>query len=1252
MSVERLYPDLHFLREEYLLIQAWKKASNFIRSHSWYADTLELDRTTINLPTFLEDLSEGLREIGSYRRSALRIVPAPKNHPWRVDPKSKRWEPVPLPRKRENIGRSPIKLRPLAHISMRDQVVATAAMLCLADLVELLQGDPRSSIKEESDRAKILSYGNRLFCGDDGFHRWGSAKLYRAYSQDYRKFLTRPEVAAEQAISGKTSTQKVVIVQSDLKQFYDRVSPKLLADKVRRLPCVESARPFLDFVGGLFNWEWAPQDRAEAARYAKQSGLESFEQIALPQGLVASGFFSNVVMLDFDRGIRNQWNQEIAAGMVLKDYCRYVDDMRIVLLVNENENLATIEKKVVVWLQTALNKSAPGLLVADGEKTVASEFEGDNRPLVRQSRRMERIQAAISGGFDVGGGEEILDAIEGLVRGQARFTSKRLAEDGGWEMSPVPDVRDETVARFAAARYRRTYRSLRPMLLNREESQRRVEEDEEKQNGNPRPPRSKEDLDDDTRTFALGLVEQWVNDPSNVRLLRIGLDLWPDAVLLDRILELIKPFTERSNRRGAARRVALYGLAELFRAGATETGIVDNPDEQLPSEIDLEKYRERLDREARHLLSKDAAILPWYLKQQVMLYLATRTAPIDRLPRGNDVRNYHRLIRFIRRENRDLSIAEFATNAVLAERCFPVDESVIPAELTPARIEAIAKRDPAFADELLATNNILQKAVSPRLRDDLGLESSAEKEDVATLASYVRKFGVSAPLREEPNMLRFASRFLSCLQNTEPFRPISPSDVFILPDFLTGNASANNPVQILGSRVSAENSLYALPKWCEQEECWRFQLGYLLRFILVAEADFTVTRTNSFGPNRRPAYRQARTHFYQRSYGFFNGHAAFGDDWLPVSDWLENFLFRLLAWPGCVGETAQRFALHQGVDEIEKRIAVLEKLQGERRSGPFLTFEARPPINEKSDRPLRIAVVQTVIPGDEDLETAFRSGDHTYSEQIRRRRHRNHLASALNAVASCLNLRDTHRDRGGRLDLLILPELAVHPNDVQLHLRPFAMQYRCVILAGLTYQALRGDSRYVNSALWIVPTWHPARGLQIITRRQCKKHLAPAEKALDPNEQIIRGYRPCQWLIGYQWRRNRPPLWLTASVCYDATDLQLAADLRDLSDVFVIPALNRDVATFDNMALALHYHMYQKVIVANNGGYGGSNSYWPKRDAWVRQIFHVHGQPQAAISFIELDHAELEALQNRKLPQAAGDTNSPGDWKPLPAGMR
>ena len=107
----------------------------------------------------------------------------------------------------------------------------------------------------------------------------------------------------------------------------------------------------------------------------------------------------------------------------------------------------------------------------------------------------------------------------------------------------------------------------------------------------------------------------------------------------------------------------------------------------------------------------------------------------------------------------------------------------------------------------------------------------------------------------------------------------------------------------------------------------------------------------------------------------------------------------------------------------------------------------------------------------------------------------------------------------------------------------------------------------------------------------------------------------------------------------------MAADLKDVSDVLAIPALNKDVKTFDQMALALHYHMFQLVVVANSGQYGGSNAYWPMKDAHVRQVFHTHGQPQASISFLEID--DIGAfLERHDVSGANAD-----DWKHPPAGL-
>jgi hypothetical protein len=253
-----------------------------------------------------------------------------------------------------------------------------------------------------------------------------------------------------------------------------------------------------------------------------------------------------------------------------------------------------------------------------------------------------------------------------------------------------------------------------------------------------------------------------------------------------------------------------------------------------------------------------------------------------------------------------------------------------------------------------------------------------------------------------------------------------------------------------------------------------------------------------------------------------------------------------------------------------------------------------------------------------------------------------------------LVLRETHRGSNGRLDLLILPELSVHPRDIETHLVPFARAHKAIVLAGLTYEELFSGQPSVNSAIWLIPVLSPERGLQILRRRQGKYHLSPEEQEMNSPVRRLQGFRPCQWIVGYEWdltQMNRL-LRLTASICYDATDIRLAADLRDQSDIFIIPALNRDVNTFDQMALAPHYHMYQMVIVTNNGSFGGSNAYAPYREPYIRQIFHLHGQPQASIAFLEIDDIDTFLRRGTDSHGVPPASDSSIGWKYPPAGKR
>jgi len=1238
MIPEVLEPKFELLREEFVLVQAWKKTVSYIRAHNWFADTLELDREAVNLPEFLAGISDILSTPDAWTTTPLRIVPAPKSQRWAVT--SGKWNSVKSDTEK--------RIRPLAHVALKDQVMATALVLCLANRVETLQGDPRVSILSEDDRRLILSYGNRLFCdlvGEELHHRWGSTKLYRAYYQDYRQFLARSDAVVDSI--GDQEDSSLIMVHSDLAQFFDRVDPELLSRKINALRRPTDDNRFFDAATAILGWQWHERDAEEVSRYARAAGLEQFSSVALPQGLVASGFLANIVLLDFDQVLKNLISTEILPGVVLHDVCRYVDDLRLVVSTEQISDLFNFQKEIADRLQDLLDDNVTGLKISD-EKTIAAHVRGDIRPLVRQSRRMDRIQHAVSGGFDAIGGQDILDAVQGLVRSQARYSSERVSRDS-WLLAPVADVRDDTVARFAAARFRTTFRSLRPLLEDRPNVLEPGIDGFEDDLSTPGISLTKSELDDEAMAYALGLIENWVENPSNVRLLRIGLDLWPDAEVLKQVLMILHQHIDKGGRRKAKRRIAWYCLGEIFRAGATETGFVKD-NESLPDAIDLDAYHGVLLDEAESLSVSHWPTLPWYLQQQILLFLAVHgpdRAPLVRRGRKLETKLYRDLIFFLRGEPKAMSDREYATLAILARRSFldePRAVSLISDNITINRLRLIAQRDPSFALEILEVRPEFSEALPPRIRHDLCLSPMTVPEGWQSLAQQTVASG--EVLRNEPTLLRFAAAFLDIISKDNTPEVITPCDILLkVPVEEVTSTATSRDVTIIPPRVSPTGSMYEAPGWCPPKDIWRFQLGYILRFVLTKQADFTRRVRPLHWREGEATYRAPENHWFHRIYGLYSGHSAFGDDWLPISDWTEQLLFALLSWPGCRRSQFWTW-VSEGIAEthnhIDIRISQLDKLQGPASGALMIPLTAPWPMESTGVRPLRACILQTVIPNADCYK--FNDDDLTLGAKVTRRCHRNHLSAALAAVEKMLDLRETHRGSAGRLDLLILPELAVNPEDVESHLVPFVRAHRAIVIAGLTYEQLFENEPLINSALWLIPIYSQQQGFQVLIRRQGKCHLAPEEESRNQPHQRLQGFRPCQWIVNYQWDGQHPdenPLHMTASICYDATDINLAADLRDRSDVFIVPACNKDVRTFDQMALALHYHMFQLVIVANSGHFGGSNAYAPFSSATERQIFHVHGQPQASIAFLEIEDIK------EFLDRGQGQTK----WKHPPAGV-
>ena len=213
----------------------------------------------------------------------------------------------------------------------------------------------------------MVSYGHRLLCDNDEGEmrfRWGNSVVYRRYFQDYQHFVSRPEEIVREVFSESTDW---AIIQADLSQFYDRVRPSTLNQKVQTLFRSTADAALLEKFSTFFAWSWHPTNLKEALNYAVngETPISDFDSIALPQGLVASGFFANAVLIDFDESVSrdfDQWFDDRSWQLV--DFCRYVDDMRIVVRLGDNLISASdqeIRERVLGLLTRLLEQHAPGM---------------------------------------------------------------------------------------------------------------------------------------------------------------------------------------------------------------------------------------------------------------------------------------------------------------------------------------------------------------------------------------------------------------------------------------------------------------------------------------------------------------------------------------------------------------------------------------------------------------------------------------------------------------------------------------------------------------------------------------------------------------------------------------------------------------------------------------------------------------------------------------------------------------------------
>ena len=1313
---QHLPPKGEKLADVVVLAQAWKKSHTFIRRHNWYADVLELDVSTIDLEDRLVQWAHEVSQVG-FRPQELLLVPAPKNARWefRPTPTIKSFDDIlnldlnslgseptfddwtPLSPVQSGTAASsatdttsPQKLRPLAHLSIRDQTLATAVMMCLAEAVETAQGDTTGTDVLAMRAQGVVSYGNRLHCTWDAMpsanprakFSWGNSRTYRQYFQDYRTFLARPRRVCAELAPQLAARRELFVVSLDIKSFFDNVDREALLSELRglesahreayRLPDRLTADElFWQRAASVFGWKWRDDDQC----HAELVNGDSQGQLALglPQGMVASGFLANAYLVQFDRKLHQVAAQgkDIHAGIKLLDYCRYVDDMRLVVeapsgpggfgqgaVLAQVKDFISKELKAHcqhIGAQTTLDLS-PYKCTVTSYRAISAQSH--------MSALMEMLNAELSGTFDLESLTQAAGGLDGLlwmseeIEGTDEPRPSRLTL--ATVAVPNTDVRDDTVKRFVATRLAQLMRHRLAMT----DTDSRADSDEAL---SERVTQGMV-LAHEFESTARRLIKCWAENPALVLLLRCGLDLFPHPRLLAPVVEAlcVKLFSAPANLNANQSRevkVVEYVLADLLRAGAVETGFRDA--EEYPETVDIPGYREDLSALARRVLLEHPTS-PWYLRQQARLFLASiddvslasssekdallepyillqraamyepawgtklkEIVPLalvvqqlhpnarrfgawltDELRQSNDEKSEANVVRTVSLHRPDLIVA------ALNGRRTPTWRRFVPHGL----LEASRRTG------TLRRTNGAAKAVRPlqHLMNESDNLFAQENGVLMLAAALLRHPGIETHLSEG---LSASGIELNC-EDWSRLHAMPDSDSFL-------SIHRLQPVE-------SSNPLYANPPWVKKERAWLYGLGRILRAALTGEFDFTSRRflaTEDVGK-----YTGLRSTWFKRRFGLLNSGRGLHDEPAPLSPWLSGLLSTLLQWPG-VDFRANDAAAAGDVQTagellalVEKRIAVQRTLFGSRSKTPMYVV----PVDDDAplvDRRLRVAIVQPMRPRLDE----FDAKDPLHWTPGVLAEHRRHLAEVCRLTYQKLKTwasagpagRGCSEDGGPIVDVVLFPELAVHPEHVHL-LRRLSDKLKATIFTGLTFVHSGKAGGTVNQGLWLIRTESPGHGRSFQYVWQGKRHPMKLEDKMG-----IKGYRPHVTLVelpvGAKTRTR-----IAAAICFDATDLDLIADLRDRSDMFLVAALNQDVQTFDNMIAALHFHMYQPVALANSGEFGGSTAQapLPKHE---RLIAHTHGNHQVAVSVFEVDPSLFKSI---------APTKAPKEPKSPPAGYR
>lgn len=1265
---KKLKPTFEYLSDEVVVAQAWKKTHSYMRTHNWYADTLALDISALGLERNLEIWINNM----SKEPTQLELVPAAKSDEWVIE-KNFGWVPkaslkiecehkskcgkeettecknfpsnkycdkdIELAQKRKD--KPPI--RPLANLTIKDQTLASAAMLCLADLVEDAQGDCSEQNFIMAQRKQVYSYGNRLLCDwekGSAWFRWGNSQIYRKFFTDYQNFLKRPVSIGREFANDHGTFDLIYVVSLDLEKFYDNIDRATLIQRLKKLADMRKVESDEAFWGALKNitcWQWDQP----AINRAQQLDIQLGE--GLPQGLVASGFFANAYMLDFDKKVGSCIGKEIPGdeNIILHDYCRYVDDLRLVLSIVNEDHYEKIQDSLLDWIRSIFKDLGEQRLKLNRTKvSITALSDLDNAGSLAQ--RVKQLQHELSGPAD----RDVLDASMSVLEGILATPTPELdlvdlkKDLGLARLAKFDfDIRTDTLKRFAANRLENIMRNKRRMT---------------EQLGDE-PSNSAPNIDNESELLAKKLIWAWMKDPSLALILRKAIEIYPSPTLLEPILDAIfercsfNQSEDNEERDIITEAIVDYVLADIFRCCVDFHGFFQRV--QYPRSANPEGIISLAGQYAQKALSTGER-LPLFIKRQALLLLAVLQKPtmLTQDPHGPKELIHTSLHRILAGNNPPWQHQRFALYEV-ASQISNAPDMIVHLLMDEFKrqdlkekfilVEELAKRGGSFWGCFWAKLKKTDKELAKNYQWAAPIYAAKKKRTNQRLLAIA--ISSDNPFTDEIALLKLALGLVFFAKGLDQRNLPSPGQLEI-------KQSANKSFwedikkpggqvpQLVSNKKYPSDPRYIKPKWVVDKDDTSkiYWIGSVLRAVVIGSSDFT---GNQWKTGKTTGYKGLRTGWYKRRMGMMHSPEALVGEYATCSQWVTELLMTCLQWPGFESS----HILHEDIKSIEtlvdfekvvnSRLEHMEQLFCKATNIPsILTRVRRPHVKDKHS--FRLVTVQSILPRTDQITPSDPSLNNAKDKII----NRDHLARVCQLtyktlIAKAKTERMDSSEKYPTSDLIVFPEFAVHPDDQDI-IKRLADKTKSMIFAGLCL--LEKDGNFVNVARWFLPDFRRT-GRQWSIRDQGKGNPTDSEKKLG-----VVGIRPCQHIIEVDYG-DEGPYRLSGAICYDSTDLALASDLKGKSDLFIIVAHNRDVRTFDAMASALHYHMYQHVVVVNKGEFGGTTIQAPYKENYDRIVSHAHGNDQVSVNIADLDLAAFR----RNFRKYKDVKNKPANFKKI-----